>query len=83
MVLQAISPLLRGISRSAPPAPTPNGDLTDRFVPSDGRAPPSEQSDADRRSALGKVTDMYAKRHDRAGRRAARRTGRERRSADS
>jgi hypothetical protein len=50
-------------SRRAPPGHTPHGDLTDSFVPSDGRANPlEEQSDAatgDSRS--GRVVNVQIK----------------------
>ena len=40
---QAISPLLRSDFAQSTVGYEPNGDLTDSFVPSDGRAVPTER----------------------------------------
>ena len=55
------SPLLRSDFAQSTAGHTPNGDLTDSFVPSDGRAVPLESSWPPRwRSPLGKVAHMEA-----------------------
>jgi hypothetical protein len=77
------SPLLRSDFAQSTAGHTPNGDLTDSFVPSDGRAPHREQSDATIGApGSGKVTNMCttAPPHPRWPEAA---TGREPRSAES
>jgi hypothetical protein len=61
VLVQATSPLLRNdFAQSITAGRMPNGDLTDSFVPSDGRAAPKRAPTRHAVSrALRKVTDMH------------------------